>query len=199
MRQHLGLASALGSAALGALVVLAAPAARADLKPPTKGGPQSSQSKLTTDSIVANIAGDHQKGLQAADAAIKSDAADPWGYHQRGSSLNGLGRVDEAVAAFREAERRFPESDPWGKSVAIWGQANALAQVGRCDEAAPLYERFSTFVERFDDTAAAQGRKFAKQCVTRSSVAGPPAAAPATAPPAATPKPATPAPAAPKP
>jgi tetratricopeptide (TPR) repeat protein len=170
-------------AALGAtaLVSGAAVASSSELKPPTKGGPQSSDSKLTTESAKADIAGDHQKALGLADDAIKADPNDPWGYYARGDALNSLKKVDEAVAAFHDAERRFPETDPWGKSVAIWGQANGYAQAGRCQEAATHYERFAVYVEKLDPSAAGQGRKLAKQCVSRApAAAAPGAGAPAS-------------------
>ena len=154
-----------------------APESGSELKPPTKGGPQTTDSKLTTESVKADIAGDHEKALRLADEAIKADANDPWGYYNRGGALLSLKKVDEAVSAFHDAERRFPETDPWGKSVAIWGQANALAQAGRCQEAGTHYERFAVFVEKIDPSAAGQGRMVAKQCVTPAPAAAPPGAA----------------------
>jgi tetratricopeptide (TPR) repeat protein len=167
----------------------APPEAKPELKPPTKGGPQATDSKLTTESVKADIAGDHEKALRLADDAIKADPNDPWGYYNRGDALASLKKVDDAVAAFHDAERRFPETDPWGKSVAIWGQANALAQAGRCQEAGTHYERFSVFVEKIDPSAAGQGRKVAKQCVTHAPAAAPAGSSGAAPPPAATPTP----------
>jgi tetratricopeptide (TPR) repeat protein len=168
MRRAWQLSLLLLSAALAAPVPASADS---ELKPPTKGGPQATDSKLTTESVKADIAGDHDKALRAADDAVKADPNEPWGYYDRGDALLSLKKVDEAVAAFHDAERRFPETDPWGKSVAIWGQANALAQAGRCQEAGTHYERFAVFVEKLDPSAAGQGRKVAKQCVTHAPAA----------------------------
>jgi tetratricopeptide (TPR) repeat protein len=177
------------SGALAASVLFARPAAggSTELKPPTKGGGKPSDSKLATESVKADIAGDHEKALRLADDAIKADSTDPWGYYNRGDALVSLKKVDDAVAAFHDAERRFPETDPWGKSVAIWGQANAFAQAGRCQEASSHYERFALFVEQLDPSAAGQGRKVAKQCVSRAPAAAPPGATPPGAAPAASP------------
>jgi tetratricopeptide (TPR) repeat protein len=170
-----------GALVAGALPARPAAGASTELKPPTKGGPQTSDSKLATESVKADIAGDHEKALRLAEDAIKADPNDPWGYYDRGDALASLKKVDDAVAAFHDAERRFPETDPWGKSVAIWGQANALAQAGRCQEAGSHYERFAVFVEKVDPSAAGQGRKVAKQCVSRAPAATP-AGAPGAAP-----------------
>jgi tetratricopeptide (TPR) repeat protein len=171
-----------GALAASALSAGPAVAGSTELKPPTKGGGKPSDSKLATESVKSDIAGDHEKALRLADDAIKADSTDPWGYYNRGDALLSLKKVDDAVAAFHDAERRFPETDPWGKSVAIWGQANAFAQAGRCQEAGSHYERFALFVEQVEPSAAGQGRKVAKQCVSRA-----PAATPGAAPAAATP------------
>jgi tetratricopeptide (TPR) repeat protein len=89
-----------------------------------------------------------------------------WEYYRRGDELVISRRFDEAVASYREAELRLPETALWGKSVAIWGQANALREAGRCAEAAPIYERYAAFVEARDPEAAALGRRYSKKpCV----------------------------------
>lgn len=123
--------------------------------------------KLTTESVQTNIAGDHEKALSVADAAIKADPNDPWTHYARGQALASLSRVDEAIVAFRQAERRFVETDHWGKSTAIWAQANVLRQAGRCVEATPVYERYATFVEKIDSAAAQLARKYSAQCASR--------------------------------
>src|SRR5215467_9616141 len=61
-------------AAPAAAVAAAAAETGPELKPPTKGGPQTTDSKLTTESVKADIAGDHEKALRLADDAIKADA-----------------------------------------------------------------------------------------------------------------------------
>ena len=95
----------------------------AQLHPPQQTQAPGPAVKLTTQSTEAEIAGDHARALALADDAIKADPNDPWGHYDRGDALMTSHRTDEAVAAFHEAERRFPDSDTWGRSVAIWGQA----------------------------------------------------------------------------
>jgi tetratricopeptide (TPR) repeat protein len=150
-----------------ALVVSASPMARAQLHAPQQTQPPGPAAPLTTQSVEAQLAGDPSKALALAEEAIKADPRDPWGYYNRGSALQSLRRTDEAVASFRDAEQRFPEVNTWGRSVAIWGQANALAQAGRCADAVPLYERYAAFVERVDSAAAALARQYARSCNTQ--------------------------------
>jgi tetratricopeptide (TPR) repeat protein len=138
--------------------------AGAEIRPPTQTAAPGPAAHLTTRSVEAQLSGDSAKALALAEKAIQSDPNDPWGYYNRGDALRGLRRTDEAVSAYRDAEQRFA-ADAWGKSVAIWGQANALAEDGRCQEAAPTYERYARFVERLDSSAAALARQYARDCV----------------------------------
>jgi tetratricopeptide (TPR) repeat protein len=154
---------------IGALAVLLARPAVAQLQPPAGVGgralAEARASAVITTSIETEAAGDHQHALGLADAAIQADPDDPWGYYVRGNALLSLARVDDAVTAYRDAEQRSTASDPWGMSVAIWGQANAYYQLARCHDATPIYERYAAFVERIDPAAAALAREFAKkQC-----------------------------------
>ncbi len=151
-----------------ALLLAAFPAA-AQLEPAAQSGPRSNAelraSALTTSSIQAELAGTHQSALDLADAAIREDPSDAWGHYVRGSACLSLRRIDDALASLRDAERRSPASDPWGKSVAIWGQANVFEEAGRCQEATPIYGRYAAFVEHLDPTAAALAREYSKrQC-----------------------------------
>jgi len=141
--------------------------AKAQLQPLRQTAPPGPSNVLTTQSVQAEIAGDHTKGLTLAEQAIKADPKDPWGHYDRADALNALRETEQAVPAFREAEQLFPEKDVWGKSVAIWGQANAYNQAGRCQEAAPIYERYAAFVEKLDREAAALARQYAKHCTPR--------------------------------
>jgi tetratricopeptide (TPR) repeat protein len=147
-----------------AFAATASVTAGAEIRPPMQTTAPGPAAHLTTRSVEAQLSGDSAKALTLAEKAIANDPNDPWGYYNRGDALRGLRRTDEAVAAFRDAEQRFT-ADAWGKSVAIWGQANALAEEGRCDEAAPIYERYARFVERLDASAAALARQYAKSCV----------------------------------
>jgi tetratricopeptide (TPR) repeat protein len=154
---------------VGLTLMLVVPAARAQLRPPQQTEAPGSASKYTTQSAEAQLAGDHAKALSLADEAMKADPKDPWGYYDRGNALRALHRTEEAVAAFRDAEERSPASDVWGKSVAIWGQANVYSQDGRCQEAAPLFERYAVLVEKVDTGAADLARQFSKHCISRPS------------------------------
>jgi tetratricopeptide (TPR) repeat protein len=129
------------------------------------------RSKLASQSAEAELAGDHDKALRFADDAIKADAKNPWAQYDRGDALGALKRADEAIAAFHEAEVRYAETEVWGKSIAIWGQANVLSQAGRCQEAAPIFERYASLVEGVDKGAAEFARQSAKHCTPRAAAA----------------------------
>lgn len=164
-----GLTGKLGglTGMIWAFALLTGSQAQAELAPLKQTAAPGSGARLASQSAEAEIAGDHDKALRLADEAIKADPNEAWGYYDRGDALGALRRVDDAVAAFHEAERRFPEADLWGKSVAIWGQANVLGQAGRCQEAVPLYERYASSVENVDKDAASLARQFAKRCTPR--------------------------------
>jgi predicted Zn-dependent protease len=143
--------------------------ARAQLAPPRQtvdpGSPASAAlSSQAADDLVHGRAGD---ALQAATNAIAADASNPWGHYDKASALVDLGRIDEALVEFRVAQDAFSPRDPWGKSVAIYGRANALAQTGRCAEAQPAFEEYASFVESSDARSAALARGYAKDCVPR--------------------------------
>jgi tetratricopeptide (TPR) repeat protein len=158
----------LASVGFAALLLFSwATNAGAQLEPLKRTYPPGPAAPLTTQAVEAAIAGDHAKALSFAEDAIKADPKDPWGYYNRAGALAGLKRTDEAVAAFQDSETRFSANDPWARSLAIWGEANALNQAGRCKEAAPAYERYAVFVENLDHEAAALAREYAKHCTPR--------------------------------
>jgi hypothetical protein len=105
--------------------------------------------------------------LRMADQAIAADTANPWGHYDRGAALTDLGRTDEAVASFQSAQQLFSTADAWGKSISMYGQANALAQAGRCAEATTAYEAYARYVEQADPSSAALARRYATNCVGR--------------------------------
>ena len=139
----------------------------AQLRVPQQVSPPGRASELGERSVAAELGGNHDQALSLADQAIKADPNEAWGYYDRGVALKSLGQTDNAVAAFADAERRFPQSDLWGKSIAVWGQADALNRSGRCSEASSVYERYATLVEGVDAEAAALGHHFAKSCLSR--------------------------------
>jgi len=157
----------VGACVLSAFSSVVGSSARAQLAPLQQSAPPTKADELATQSAEAELAGDHDKALRLADDAIKADPKNPWAYYDRGDALGALRRTDEAVVAFHDSERRYSEAEVWGKSIAIWGQANALGQAGRCEEASPVFERYAVLVEAVDKGAAQLARQYAKHCVTR--------------------------------
>jgi tetratricopeptide (TPR) repeat protein len=157
-----GLASALSA--------LTGLRAQAQLAPRQQSAAPTAGDRLASESAEAELAGDHDKALRLADEAIKTEPKNPWAYYDRGDALGALHRPDEAIAAFHEAEDRYSEADLWGKSIAIWGQANVLTQAGRCQEASPIFERYASLIERVDKGAAELARQFAKRCTPRIAI-----------------------------
>ena len=155
----------------GALTVLAASRSQAQLAPLKQSVAPGTADGLASQSVQAELAGDHPKALQLAEDAIKSDPQNPWGRYAKGDALGSLQRIDDAAVAFRAAEQHFSDAEMWGKSIAIWGQANAFFQVGRCQDSTPLYERYASFVEKVDQEAAALARRFEKSCIARPATA----------------------------
>jgi tetratricopeptide (TPR) repeat protein len=137
------------------------------LAPLQQSAPPSAGDNLASQSVEADVAGDHDKALKLADDAIKSDSKNAWARYDRGDALSTLRRPDDAIVAFREAEQRFSKAEVWGKSIAIWGQANVLIQVGRCAEASPIFERYASLVEKLDKGAAELAREYSRRCSPR--------------------------------
>jgi tetratricopeptide (TPR) repeat protein len=123
--------------------------------------PQSSQA--ATQAATAEMKGDAQAALKFADQGIAADAADPWPYYNKAEALARLGQTDAAVATFSQAEQRFAQGDRWGKSVAIFGRAHALAQAKRCQEARAAFNDYATLLS--DDPNAVQlARRYSDDC-----------------------------------
>jgi tetratricopeptide (TPR) repeat protein len=123
---------------------------------------------LTTAAAKAAMAGNANEALRLADGAVKANPEDGWGYYDRGEALQSLGRTTEAVAAYRESEEHFSNDEAWSKSIALYGEANALAEGGHCNQARVAYEHYASFVESADPSSAELARRYAKECVTRS-------------------------------
>jgi tetratricopeptide (TPR) repeat protein len=123
---------------------------------------------LVPSSVVDALAArDYARALAAAEAASSSTAsASPWLEYDRAEALAGLGRTDEAIAAFKAAEQKFrvePQALA-GQSTAIWGRARALAQVGRCPEAARAYGEYATLVGAGAPAAADMAAQVSSEC-----------------------------------
>ncbi len=148
-------------------VLLASPAA-AQLHPVAQTHRPSSAARAArraSESVDYGLNGDARNALTLADEAIEADRDVEWGYYDRGDALLAQRHYDDALAAFKAAEQHASGADPWGKSIAIWGQANALAEAARCAEASPIYARYAAFVSAYDPAAADMARVFEKkQC-----------------------------------
>jgi hypothetical protein len=136
-----------------------------DVSAPGVAQPQASESRrdlresyefVPAAVIDALVAREHAQALALADVALQSPSASPWLEYDRGEALAGLGRTDEAVAAFHKAEARFrvESEDRAGESAAMWGRARALGDAGRCAEARQAFDEYAAFVRASDPAAA---------------------------------------------
>jgi tetratricopeptide (TPR) repeat protein len=154
----------------GGMALLAFQAApRAQLAPPQNVNAEPSTPRadaLTTGAATAEIRGDSSTARRLADEAIRADPRDPWGYYDKGMALASLGQTDAAVAALREAERRFSPADEWARSVAIYGRAHTLSEVGRCGEARQAFGEYASRVAADDAHAATMARAYGAECRT---------------------------------
>lgn len=141
--------------------------------PTTPGADYGSKrsNKRASDAAKAIRDGRATEGLRLAEKAIKTDPKNPWAYYNRADALADLKRVDEAVAAFQEAERRFSAADMYGKSIAIYGRANVLDQAGRCAEAKAVFAEYATFIRTDDPKSADMAVRFGDACVPRATSA----------------------------
>ena len=117
--------------------------------------------------------GKAERALELANRAVRVSPASPWAHYDRAVALHALGRADEAVRDFKEAEQRFSQAhDAKGKSIAIYGRARALHDAGRCAEARMAYEEHADLVRAFDPPAADRALAYAKDCRETGSVNG---------------------------
>jgi len=121
-------------------------------------------SKLNTAAARAQIQGEPAEALRLADQAIQANPNDPWPRYTRGMALARLGQTDEAITALSEAEQSFGPKDPWGRSIAMWGQAHTFAQAGRCTQARAAFDRYAGFVVSAEPRSADLARRYAAEC-----------------------------------
>jgi len=112
----------------------------------------------------SETSGASMQSLAFAERAIAADSSNPWAYYDRAVALHDLRRTDAAVEAYRAAEARFGNAGQWGKSIAIYGRARALDDVGRCAEARAAYAEFAAFVQSSDPRAADMAGTYATEC-----------------------------------
>jgi tetratricopeptide (TPR) repeat protein len=149
----------------GLVGVMAGPAAFGQLAP-LHHGPASPADRATTASAVALIRGDYPQALAAADQAVQIAPNDPWAHYDRASALRAMQRTDEAVSEMRKAQLLFGDRDPWGRSLAMFGEANAFAVAGRCPEAQRAFTSYATYVQNVDPASAEMARRYSTECVT---------------------------------
>jgi tetratricopeptide (TPR) repeat protein len=144
--------------------------------------PGSRQSaELATRAAVAQMNGRPADALALAEQGIRADANDPWPYYGKAMALSELGQVDDAAAAFQEAERRFFPGDLWGKSIALYGRGHAYAQAGRCADAQKAFDQYAALVGSYDAKSVELVHRYVDECRT-SLLRQPRATAPNTAP-----------------
>jgi hypothetical protein len=100
--------------------------------------------RASSEAASALIGGDYLGALERAAEAPAAQTS-PWLAYNRAVALGELGRTDEAVATFEQAERRFgdDEVNRHGRAIAIYGRARALAKAGRCAEARGACEQYA--------------------------------------------------------
>jgi len=129
---------------------------------------------LTSRAASAEMTGNPQAALKLAERAIATNPRDPWGYYDKAMALAQIGQLDRALESFGAAEQRYSATDRWGKSVAIYGRAHALSELGRCDEARTAFRAYASLIREQDPKSAKMATKYAADC--RSPVQAPVAA-----------------------
>jgi tetratricopeptide (TPR) repeat protein len=126
----------------------------------------SKSSHLTSRAASAETAGDPQAALKLAERAIAADGRNPWGYYDKASALARLGKVDDALKAFNDAESRYAASDLWARSIAIYGRAHVLAGAKRCDEAHGEFMRYAALIRERDPKSAGMAARYSADCAS---------------------------------
>lgn len=127
----------------------------------------SPEGPLLTEMTRALADGKHEQVLELERKMPRSATASPWVDYNLGAALLGLGRTDEAIAAFSRAERAFNDRDPWAHSVAIFGRARALESAGRCREAEQAIEEYARVVGARDPGSIRVATAYTSRCQER--------------------------------
>lgn len=107
--------------------------------------------------------GKYSEALTLAEHAAASPN-NAWAHHWRAVALHHLGRVDDAIGAFRDAEARFGDANPRGRAMSIYGRARTLDDAGRCDEAKAAYAEYAAVVRPSDPRSADLALAYAEDC-----------------------------------
>jgi tetratricopeptide (TPR) repeat protein len=130
--------------------------------------PRAAPTAERTADAQALLDGDYDGTIKLANRALQSKPRDPWPLYNRGCALIGLGRTNEAIASFKEAEARFG-ADEYGRVVSTYGRARAYAAVHRCEEAERAYREFAEMVGTVNEAAAEMATTYAKDCVAMAA------------------------------
>jgi hypothetical protein len=144
------------------------------LQPLTSGPAPDRASKLTTEAARLLMAGKPQEALEQADRAIAASPKSAWAHYQRAVALATLRRWNDAIAAYNKAEGWFTRGDDWGRSVAIWGRAEAQREAGYCEDAKTSFNQYIALVAARDRTGADQAFQQATACLTALERQAPP-------------------------
>jgi tetratricopeptide (TPR) repeat protein len=107
----------------------------------------------------AVAAGDYERALK-----LEPVQGSAWFEYNRAVALSGLHRTDEAVVAYRAAERSFRTDQPRERAIAIYGRAHALAEAGRCDDARRAYGEYAALVRPTMPRDAEMADMYARSC-----------------------------------
>ena len=130
----------------------------------TANDAQKNAARIASDAAQALGRGDFNGVLDLTSRAQASNPNDPWGHYLRAEALVRLARLDEALAELRLAEQNFPREERWSRSIAIWGRANALYQIGRCAEAKTAFADYIKYVGNDDRAGAELAQKESDGC-----------------------------------
>jgi tetratricopeptide (TPR) repeat protein len=128
---------------------------------------KTTSAQMSTRAAIASMSGDPQAAIRYADQGIAANPNDPWLYYNKAQALAQLGRTDDAVAAFTQAERRFGPGETWGRSIAVYGRAHALAEAQRCGEARAALDQYVSLVSN-DREAVSMAYRAAADCEARA-------------------------------
>jgi tetratricopeptide (TPR) repeat protein len=117
-----------------------------------------------TDLVTAVITHNYQNALDASQHVNKPARSSGWLDYNRAIALAGLGRTDDAVAAYRAAEDRFGRAEPKNQAIAVYGRARAFDQANRCADATRAYEEYADLVRASSPVDAQMAEKFANAC-----------------------------------
>ncbi len=136
------------STTLTAAGLPAAPAADAELARSVAAGSGDPILSAVTSAV---IRGDDARVLALTDADATAGTPpsqrSPWLDYERAIALARTGRIDDAVAAYENAARRFEaRGQTTQRSIAIYGEAEVLSLAHRCTEARRAFEAYASLV-----------------------------------------------------